>query len=63
MLDNKQSRSVSVHSCPNGVRHDLTKKFGVRPNCRQHRKSSLSHKVFYQAVSKVIAIMGLLVIF
>ena len=60
MLDNKQSRSMSVYSCrPNGVHPSLTRKFGVPPHCRQHRKSSLSHKVFYQAVSKVIAIMGL----
>jgi hypothetical protein len=60
MLDNKQSRSMSVYSCrPNGVHPNLTRKFGVPPHCRQHRKSSLSHKVFYQAVSKVIAIMGL----
>jgi len=64
MLDNKQSRSMSVYSCrPNGVRHDLTRKFGVRPHCRQHRRSSLSQMVFYQAVSKVIAIMGLLAIY
>lgn len=64
MLDNKQSRSMSVYSCrPNGVRRDMTRKFGVRPHCRQRRRSSLSHKVFCQAVSKVIAIMGIPVIF
>jgi hypothetical protein len=63
MLDNKQSRSMSVYSChPNGVRGGVTRKFGMRPHRRQHRKSSLSHKVFYQTVSKVIAIMGVFVI-
>lgn len=51
MLDNK-----SVYSCRlNGVHHGLNRKFGVRPHCRQQRRCSLSHKLLYQAVSKVTA--------
>lgn len=56
MLDNKQERSMSVYSCRlNGVHHGLNRKFGVRPHCRQQRRCSLSHKLLYQAVSKVTA--------
>jgi hypothetical protein len=56
MLDNKQGRSMSVYSCRlNGVHHGLNRKFGVRPHCRQQRRCSLSHKLLYQAVSKVTA--------
>jgi hypothetical protein len=53
MLDSRQARSVSVHSCRlNG----LNRKFGVRPHCRQHRRTSVSHKLFYHPLSKVTSL-------
>jgi hypothetical protein len=60
MLDNRQGRSMSVYSSRlNGVHHGLNRKFGVRPHRRQQRRCSVSHKLLYQAVSKVTAVPGI----